>query len=354
MALPTTTIGAYPKPEGMPLPGWYESKSEAERGIHPTDPTRQYSEYLRHRTEADERRLDEGTQAVVREQDELGVDIPTDGEVRRDHYVFYHLRHLNGIDFDALSEREMRAGGWQARVPTVRGAIVPGPRFLRRDWQVAQEATRKPVKITVPGPMTVAGTIVDAHYGDPRALGAALGDALNHEIRDLADAGCAWIQVDEPLFARHPEEALAYGVDNLARCFHKLPREVAKAVHICCGYPAELDQDDYPKADPQAYWSLAEALEDAPVDAVSVEDAHRPNDLRLLEIFATTTVILGTIDIASSAVEQADDIRARLRAALAHIDPHRLIAGPDCGLAMLPRSLARDKLKAMVAAARSV
>lgn len=356
MALLTTAIGAYPKPEGMPLAGWHEppAAEAAERDTHHANPTRAYSEHLRTRTEEDARRLDEGTQSVVREQDELGLDILTDGEIRREDYAFYHLRHLHGLDFENLSEREMRDGGWKALVPTVRGPVQPGPRFLRHEWRVAQEATRKPVKMTVPGPLTIAGTVVDEHYGDPRALCAALGDALNHEIRDLAAAGCPWIQVDEPLFARHPEDALAYGIDNLARCFHKVPQAVHRAVHVCCGYPAALDQADYPKADPGAYWALAEALDAAPVAAVSIEDAHRPNDLRLLEKFARTTVVLGTVDIASTRLESAEEIATRLRAALEHIDPHRLMAAPDCGLAMLPRSLARDKLRAMVAAAHSV
>jgi 5-methyltetrahydropteroyltriglutamate--homocysteine methyltransferase len=125
-------------------------------------------------------------------------------------------------------------------------------------------------------------------------------------------------------------------------------------VHVCCGYPAELDQADYPKADPAAYLEIADALDAAPVDAVSLEDAHRPNDLALLERYRQTAVILGVLDIASSERESAEAIRARLSAALEHIDPHRLMAGPDCGLTMLPRRLAREKLQAMVQAARAV
>jgi 5-methyltetrahydropteroyltriglutamate--homocysteine methyltransferase len=354
MPIATTTIGSYPKPDYVPLPDWYHAKSEEERGVHPTDPTRLYADFERRRSERDDALLDQGTQEVVREQDALGIDVPTDGEVRRDHYVFYHLRQLAGFDFDHLTEREMRAGGWSARVPTVTGRIAHRERFLRHDWQVAQAATRKPVKMTVPGPLTIAGSTADAFYGDERALCADLGDALNVEIRDLAAAGCPWIQIDEPLFARHPDKALAFGIDNLARCLHRLPEETRTAVHVCCGYPAELDQADYPKADPAAYLEIADALDAAPVDAVSLEDAHRPNDLALLERYRQTTVILGVLDIASSERESAEAIRARLSAALEHIDPHRLMAGPDCGLTMLPRRLAREKLQAMVQAARAV
>jgi len=354
MPIRTTTIGSYPKPDYVPLQDWYHAKPEGDRGVHPTDPTRLYAEFEKARTERDDELLDRGTQEVVREQAELGIDVPTDGEVRRDHYVYYHLRALSGFDFERTTERAMRAGGWTAAVPTVRGPIEHRRHFLRHDWRTAQAATDRPVKITVPGPMTIAGSTADDHYGDERALGAALGDALNQEIRDLAEAGCPWIQVDEPLFARHPDKALEFGMDNLARCLHRLPEGTNTAVHVCCGYPAELDQQDYPKADPGAYLELAEALDDAPVGAVSLEDAHRPNDLRLLERYRRTTVILGLVEVASTRLEPVDAIRGRLSQALEHIDPHRLMAAPDCGLVMLPRALAVDKLRNLVAAARQV
>ena len=354
MPVPTTTIGAYPKPDYAPLRGWHAAKPEEEHGRHPSDPTRPLRERGHVDAEEEARLLDRATREIVSEQTEIGIDVPTDGEVRREHYVFYHLRQLHGIDFDELAERELRQGGWKAYVPVVRGPIQAGARFLRHDWRSAQQATDRPVKITVPGPLTIAGTIADDHYADERALCAALGDALNQELRDLAHAGCPWIQVDEPLFARHPDKAAEFGVDNLARTLHKLPEETRRAVHVCCGYPAELDQEDYPKADPNAYAEIAEALDLAPIDAVSLEDAHRPADLSLLERFARTTVILGCVDVARSRVENPDDITSRLRQALEHIDPHRLIAAPDCGLALMPRKLARDKLRALVQGARAV
>ena len=211
MPVPTTTIGAYPKPDYAPLRGWHEAKPEEEHGRHPRDPTRPLRERGRLDPEEEARLLDRATREIVGEQAEIGIDVPTDGEVRREHYVFYHLRHLHGIDFDNLEERELRQGGWKAYVPVVRGPIQAGARFLRHDWRSAQQATDRPVKITVPGPLTIAGTIADDHYADERALCAALGDALNQELRDLAHAGCPWIQVDEPLLARHPDKAAEFG-----------------------------------------------------------------------------------------------------------------------------------------------
>jgi 5-methyltetrahydropteroyltriglutamate--homocysteine methyltransferase len=224
-----------------------------------------------------------------------------------------------------------------------------------RDWQVAQSATKRPVKITVPGPLTIGDSVADDFYGnDARARGAALADALNVEIRRLADAGCPVIQVDEPVFARKVEDALAFGAEHLERCFHRVPASTARIVHICCGYPDALDAEDYPKAPNQAYFDLAGGLDEVAIDAVSIEDAHRPSDLALLERFARKKVILGVIAIAKSRVEEVEEVRERLLAALEHIDAHRLLAGPDCGLGLLGRDLARAKLKVLAEAAHSL
>lgn len=340
----TTTIGSYPKPDYLRFPTFKPKQEE---------PTRAYSEYLRRRTEADVALVRRATEEVVRHQEAAGIDVPTDGEVPREHYIYYHLRHLDGVDFGYLSERRMRNAHWSARVPTITAPVAPRTHFLPEDWRMAQEATRRPVKMTVPGPLTIMDSVVDAHYQDERALGAALADAINHEVRALADAGCPYIQVDEPVFAREPERALAFGLEHLERCFHRVPKGVTRVVHICCGYPAALDLEDYPKADPQAYFDLADDLDRVAVDAVSLEDAHRHNDLRLLERFARTAVILGVLGIARTRVETVDEIVERLRAALGHIDRARLSAGPDCGLAMLDRDTVFAKLANLSAAAKA-
>ncbi len=349
MPLLTTTIGSYPKPDYTPVPGWL-----AIRDRHRTNPTEAYSAFLRNMPEGAPATLDRATEEVVREQAAIGIDVPTDGEVRREHYIYYHLRHLQGFDFDRLSVKVMRGGAWQAEIPTVVGPLAAGPGFLVRDWRTAQSVTDCRVKITLPGPLTIMDSTADAHYGDERKLAFALADALNVEIRRLAEAGCTWIQVDEPVFARQPECALDYGMEALGRCFAGISAPVARAVHICCGYPRALNQEDYPKADRRAYFALADAIENAPVDAVSIEDAHRPNDLGLLERFRTTRVILGVVGIARSRIEPVEEIRARLADALEHIDAERLIAGPDCGLIMLDRPTATAKLRNLVAAAKSL
>lgn len=160
--------------------------------------------------------------------------------------------------------------------------------------------------------------------------------------------------MDEPVFARHPERALAFGFDLLSRCFHGVTSATNRAVHICCGYPSALDLPAYPKADSHSYFQLAEALDAADVDAVSLEDAHCHNDLTLLERFKAKTIILGVVDIARTAIEPVEEICSRLHAALGHIDKARLMPAPDCGLIMLKRSTVLAKLRNLAAAARSL
>ena len=352
MPLTTTTIGSYPKPGGLKIPNWFEVRQAHAPGEW--HPTRAYDSYLASGDPSEAAALDEATMAVVREQVAAGIDVPTDGEIRREHYIYYQCRHFSGFDFGRLTRREMRGGSWTAEVPTVTGKIRSGRPILVRDWRLAQSATDRPVKITLPGPLTIIDSTANEHYADEHTLGRDLADALNAEIASLAEAGCRWIQVDEPVFARHPERALAFGFDLLSRCFHGVTSATNRAVHICCGYPSALDLPAYPKADSHSYFQLAEALDAADVDAVSLEDAHCHNDLTLLERFKAKTIILGVVDIARTAIEPVEEIRSRLHAALGHIDKARLMPAPDCGLIMLKRSTVLAKLRNLAAAARSL
>jgi 5-methyltetrahydropteroyltriglutamate--homocysteine methyltransferase len=349
MPLLTTTIGAYPKPEYVPIPDWFQSGNTIAQ-----DPTRAYDNCDRCQGEEAEALLDQATKEVIEAQVRAGIDIPTDGEVRRENYIHYHCRHIDGIDFAHLTEKSMRGGEWVGAVPTISGPIKPRNQFLLRDWQFAQSVTDKPVKITLPGPLTMIDSTADSYYLDDKRLAWDLAAALNSEIRLLADAGCHWIQVDEPIFAREPEKALAYGVEALERCFDGVAKTVTRVVHICCGYPDRLDSTDYHKAAPSAYFQLAPALDEARIDAVSLEDAHRHNDLSLLELFNRTIVILGVIGIARSRIESEQEIGSRLRDALNHIDEERLMVAPDCGLGMLTRDQVMAKLSNMVRAAKAV
>ena len=347
MGLLTTTIGAYPKPDYIDLPDWFGN-------LDTSHPTRGWAAAVSAMGDDFEAILTRGTHQAVQDQVNAGIDIPTDGEIARENYIHYHCRQLSGIDFDILTEKSLRNGSYSSFLPTVRGPVTSEHLFLANDWRRAQQATDKPVKITMPGPLTMADTLVDEFYGDQKEFGKAVAEALNCEILSLADAGCRHIQIDEPLFARYPDRALLFGVENLDRAFHNCPQEVVRTAHMCCGYPDKIDVVDYPKAPPQSYFQIADAMEDSSIMALSLEDAHRYNDLTLLEHFKTTQIILGVVAIAKSRVEAVEEIRQRLLQALEHIDAHRLIAGPDCGLGILGRNLAMEKMRHLSEAAHSI
>lgn len=352
-AIVTTCIGSYPKPDYVPIRDWFQ----VDLGLTETsgEVTRQATALQGQHDDETEALYVKATKAAIEDQVGCGVDIPTDGEQRRENYIHYHCRHLKGFDFENLTARILRDGAYEAELPTIRGRIEPdGSHFLDHDFRVAQSFTDRPVKITVPGPTTIMDTCANEHYLDERQLAFDLADALNFEIRALADAGCRFIQVDEPLFARNVARALDYGVECLDRCFDGVPDHVARVMHMCCGYPGHLDDTEYHKADPISYFQLAEAVDNSSVHQVSLEDAHRYNDLSLLEKFRNSTVIFGSVSIAQSRVETVEEIAARLTAALNHIDRDRLIAAPDCGLAMLGRDLAMTKLRNLCTAAASL
>lgn len=347
----TTCIGAYPKPDFLNLPDWFNLPG----GPDSANPTKSWEAALAALGDQGQETIKFACEQVMKDQVQSGIDIPTDGEVKRENYIHYHCRHLEGIDFAHLTRREVRGGTYAAELPTVTGRIrARETGFLVEDWKLAQSFTDRPVKITMPGPMTVTDTNANEFYGSDRELGADIAAALNVEVRALVDAGCIHIQVDEPVFARKPGKALEFGMENLERVFHGVPKGVVRTMHMCCGYPDRLDRLDYPKADRQAYFDIIDAVDHSSVDAVSIEDAHRHNDLRLLDRVQHTTVILGVVAIALSQVETVEEITQRLKAAMNHIDRDRLIAAPDCGLGLLGRDLSQAKLKNLCTAAHQL
>ncbi len=351
MPILTTCIGAYTKPDYIKKANWHEVGTKYDENRR----TRPIAYTLSHPSSLTDELFGRATRAAIEDQVSCGIDIPTDGEQRRENFIHHHCRHLEGIDFDNLTRKLHRNGAVLADLPTITGKVVPkGHHFLDSDFKMAQSCTDKPIKITVPGPITILDTTADAFYQNDRQLAFDLADSLNFEIRALAQAGCKYIQVDEPLFTRNVDMALDFGVECLERCFDGLPGDVQRIMHMCCGYPCHLDDEDYLKADPGTYLQLARSLDDSCLDQISIEDAHRHNDLQLLEQFAKSTVIFGSIAIAVSRVETVDEISDRLHQALKHIDADRLIAAPDCGLIMLGREQAMNKLRNMSEAARAI
>jgi len=353
MSIKTTCIGAYPKPEYVPVADWFNLDGGLTDAS--SEVTRQYTEDMNNPDAVFEELFQRATKMAIDEQVTAGIDIPTDGEMRRENYVHYQCRHLSGFDFENLTKRVVRDGAYTAEFPTINGVIeATGEHFLDRDFKIAQSFTDRPVKITVPGPVTIMDTTANSFYADNRTLAFDLADALNNEIRALAAAGCKYIQVDEPLFARNVDAALEYGIECLDRCFDGVPENVTRVMHMCCGYPGHLDDVDYHKADPNSYFRLAQAIDASSIDQVSIEDAHRHNDLKLFEQFSTTTVILGVVAIANSRIETVEEITARLKQVLEYIDADRLMAAPDCGLGILGHDLAVKKLKVLCRAAHAL
>lgn len=342
----TTTIGAFPKPDYVPISDWFSRSDD--------DDTNTYLDELAAAGPRAEALFARATREVVRAQVNAGIDIPTDGEMRRENHVHYFCRSLRGLSFEARAKKRMR-GTTEALLPTVVGPVRPAGTPVVRDYLQAQAVTDRPVKMTLPGPMTLADSTVDYHYRDPDALCAAFAAAVADSVAALSAAGCRHIQIDEPLMARQVDDALRYGIDHLCSCFSTAGGAVTRTVHICCGYPNRLDQLDYPKAPRSSYLSLAPALDRAPIDAVSIEDAHRHNDLaELLPRFGSTQVILGVVAIAKSRIETVEEIIGRLRIARAHLDADQLVAAPDCGLGYLSETTALAKLTTMSNAAHSV
>ena len=352
--LMTTTIGAFPKPKYVPIRDWFDAAKDA-GGMNTSETTYQYSKDIEKNKDAHEDLFIRAAQEVLGIQIRAGISIPTDGEVRRENYIHYHCRHLGGFDFNNLEHRVLRDGAYETDLPAIRGPILhSGKNYSAHDYVASQGVSSRPVKFTLPGPLTIMDTTADCFYNDRPKLNAALAKTINKEVLALVEAGCRHIQIDEPLFARSVKDALDFGMEGLERCFYGVPKSVTRIVHMCCGYPDHLDDTDYKKADPSSYYELSKAIDQAAFDQISIEDKHCCNNLNLLEQFENKTVIFGSLAIASSALETVEEVVERLSAALNHIDRDRLVVAPDCGLGLLPAQLAEDKLRIMCEAAAIV
>ena len=344
----TTVIGAYPKPNYIKITDWFNASG----GTDTENPTKYYKNEISNMGSQIENIFYKATKEIINDQLQCGIDILTDGEVRRENYIHYHCRHISGIDFENLTQKVARTGNYKCWLPTIVSKVEAQDPFLVNDWTVSQNLSPKPIKITIPGPMTIADTISNIYYKKEDKLGFDLAEVINVEVKRLQKAGCKFIQIDEPLFARKPKEALDFGIENLSKCFEGINNNVEKITHICCGYPDKIDAVDYPKAPLDSYKKIAKALDSSKIDSVSIEDAHRYNDLSLLKNYKNTKIIFGVIKIASSKIETVEEIESRISETLKFISKEQLIVAPDCGLGHLSRDLAIKKLKIMSLAAK--
>lgn len=356
MSLPltTTTIGSFPKPSYLPIRDWFDS-ARTSTGMNDPQTTKEYSKSFNNFTSKDEELFIKAAKEIIAIQIRAGVTIPTDGEVRRENYIHYHCRYLQGFDFKNLERRVLRDGAYETDLPAIRSVVRHQKElYAAKDFLASQNVSSSPLKFTLPGPLTIMDTNANCFYHDRAQLNRDLADTINREIMGLVEAGCKYIQIDEPLFARQIDDALSFGLEGIERCFHGVPKQVKRIVHMCCGYPDHLDDENYKKADPRSYFTLSEMIDQAKFDQLSIEDAHCLNDLKLLERYPNKSIIFGAIAVARSKIESIDSVINRIQEALEHIDRERLIIAPDCGLGLLSPEQAEAKLKVMVAAASKV
>ncbi len=334
MRLPTTVVGSYPQP------GWLVDRVCLGARV----PRVRAPEIWRVAPDALEEAQDDATRLAVRDMELAGIDIVTDGEIRRESYSNRFAMALEGVDPERSGTTVNRLGT-PSEVPRIVGPIQRSAPVLLRDLQFLRRITAKPVKVTVPGPFTMAQQAQDEHYRDPEALAMAFAAAVNAELRDLEAAGADVLQLDEPWLEARPQEARRYAVAAIDRALQGL--RAATAVHVCFGYAAAVPEKG-------GRYAFLPQLAASSAAQISIEAAQPRLDLGVLRELAGKTIVLGVLDLAAEAVERPETVADRLRAALAYTAPERLVAAPDCGMKYLSRAAAFAKLEALVLGAAMV
>jgi 5-methyltetrahydropteroyltriglutamate--homocysteine methyltransferase len=333
--LPTTVVGSYPQPE------WLIDRAS----LTAQAPPRVRLETLWRVPKAFlEEAQDDATVLAIRAMERAGIDIVSDGEMRRESYSNRFATALEGVDIDNPGQVPSRTGRLQL-VPRVVGPIRRRHAVERRDVEFLRRNTERPIKITLPGPFTLAQQALDEHYRDEEALAMAYADAVNAEAKDLKAAGADVIQLDEPYMQSMPDKARRFAVKAINRALAGVAGPTV--VHLCFGYAYIV------KGKPAGYSFLAE-LAEVVADQISIEAAQPRLDLGILRDLAPKTVLVGVLDLADSAVESAARVAERIRAALKFAPPERIIPAPDCGMKYLPRATAFGKLRALAEGAATV
>jgi 5-methyltetrahydropteroyltriglutamate--homocysteine methyltransferase len=332
--LPTSTAGSLPKPSWL------------------AQPEKLWSPW---KLQDDE--LSEGKRDALRlslaDQQKAGIDIVSDGEQTRQHFVTTFVEHLEGVDFERRETVRIR-NRYDASVPTVVGAVSrPKPVFVE-DAKFLREQTKQPIKWALPGPMTMIDTLYDAHYKSREKLAWEFANILNEEAKELAAAGVDIIQFDEPAFNVFFDEVNDWGVAALERAIEGL--ECETAVHICYGYgiKANTDWKGTLGSEWRQYEESFPKLQKSSIDLISLEchNSHVPMDL--IDLIRGKKVMVGAIDVASNTIETPEEVAATLRRALRFVDPDKLYPCTNCGMAPLSRKIATGKLQALSAGAEIV
>ncbi|HEY1485103.1 MAG TPA: uroporphyrinogen decarboxylase family protein [Micromonosporaceae bacterium] len=329
---PTALVGSYPQPDWLidraKLAGRFPPRVRARELWRPE------SEYL---AEAQ----DDATLLAIRAQEDAGLDILTDGEIRRESYSNHFATALIGLDLDQPGQALDRSGHPNP-VPRVVGPIQRPHAVQVDDVRFLRAHTDRTVKVTVPGPFTMSQQAQDDFYGNPEELAYAYADAVNAEIRDLFAAGADVMQVDEPYLQARPEPARAYGLKALNRALDGVTGTTA--VHLCFGYAAIIHER------PSGYSFLPE-LADCSCDQISIETAQSNLDTSVLKHLTGKTIMVGVIDLSDPTVESVDTVVERVRRALPYVAAENVIIATDCSMKYIPRSSAEGKMRAMSGAA---
>jgi 5-methyltetrahydropteroyltriglutamate--homocysteine methyltransferase len=292
---------------------------------------------------------DDATILAIRDQERAGLDILTDGEIRRESYSNRFATALDGVDLDNPGNILSRSGQ-PILVPRVVGKIRRRHAVQVRDLEFLRANTDREIKITVPGPFTMSQLVQNDYYSDEEAMALDYAAAVNEEIADLFAAGADYVQIDEPYMQAYPDKARQYGVTALNRALDSSRAGSnwgTTAVHICFGYAALV-------AGRPAGYSFLPELTECPVQQISIETAQSALDCGVLAKLPGKTIILGVLDLSTHDIETPETVAGRIRRALPFVQPEKMIVAPDCGLKYLPREVAFGKMRAMVEGARLV
>jgi 5-methyltetrahydropteroyltriglutamate--homocysteine methyltransferase len=327
--LPTTVVGSYPQPD------WLlnrEMLSKVVPRVRMTDLWRVPEPWL-------EQAQDDATLLAIRDMERAGIDIVTDGEMRRESYSNRFATALDGIDVARPGE-VMARGGNMTRVPRVVGKIRRTKPVELRDMQFLRRNTERLAKITLPGPFTMSQQATNEFYKDAEEMTMDFAAAVNAELKDLQAAGADVIQLDEPWLRNDPAAAKRYAIKAINAALEGIT--VPTVIHLCFGYAAVVPGD----TKPTGYAFLAE-LAGTTAQQISIESAQPKIDFGVLKDLAPKKVVLGVIDLGDAKVETPETVAARIRRGLEHVPPGRLIPAPDCGMKYLKREVAFGKLRAL-------
>ncbi|MFM2129568.1 MAG: hypothetical protein RL477_1114 [Pseudomonadota bacterium] len=291
---------------------------------------------------------DDATIVCLHEQEELGLELLTDGEQRRESFVYHAASTWDGVDMRRKGEKEVYRGRVNPHVvPRIVGPVRRRSAAVVDDLKFARAHTRLPLKMAVAGPMTMIDSTLNEAYGDEGELAMDIAAAVNAELRELQAAGCDMLQIDEPAMTRYHRKVFDYGARALDRCLDGI--SVPTIVHLCYGYPG----GDTPQHE-HTYPELLDALMKTRISGFTVEFGRSDYDPALLKAYGSRLIMFGCIDPGNTPAPGVDEVKRRIATLLDHVDPARVMLGPDCGLMTISRELAQAKLSAMVAAAREL